>query len=37
MTLVSKIEPKNIEEAFLHEKRILTMEEELNQFTRNNV
>ena len=35
--LVSEIEPKNIDEALLDNDWILAMEEELNQFTRNDV
>jgi len=35
MTMVSQIEPNNIEEALSNEDYILVLEEELNQFTKN--
>ena len=37
MTFVSMIEPKNIKEALIYDNWIIAMQEELNQFERNNV
>ncbi|XP_014503132.1 uncharacterized protein LOC106763456 [Vigna radiata var. radiata] len=37
VAFVSKIEPKKVEEALNNENWMLAMQEELNQFTRNNV
>ena len=37
MTLLSTIEPKNIEEALSEDSWVIAMEEELSQFTKNTV
>ena len=37
MAFVSMIEPKNLKEAIIDEHWIIVMQEELNQFERNNV
>ena len=37
MTLLSTIEPKNIEEALTEDSWVIAMEEELSQFTKNTV
>lgn len=37
VTFVSEVEPKDVSEALLDEKLYLAMQEELNQFKRNNV